>query len=204
MNHPASQGRLPGEASVMEKLERVSQASGLWPQRPEPSPGVRSQSFCLAKRMPVSPDIRPSSLDSQSKRGLGLGPRQPASFLIQTWSTAAVYRRRQAQEGWGLVRGHIAQESYGPYRPPGPPDLSPLHTLTLKMKEGGSLVALRCPRCRDLEVGGHASRYKNKFQRFLYLSVLNVAFLLRTDVGSFLTTKCFNNASSLIFQKLKL
>ena len=123
---------------MMEKLERVSQASGLWPQRPEPSPGVRSQSFCLAKRMPVSPDIRPSSLDSQSKRGLGLGPRQPASFLIQTWSTAAVYRRRQAQEGWGLVRGHIAQESYGPYRPPGPPDLSPLHTLTLKMKEGGS------------------------------------------------------------------
>lgn len=45
MNLPARQGRLPGEASVMEKLERVSKASGLWPQRPEPSLGVRSQSF---------------------------------------------------------------------------------------------------------------------------------------------------------------
>lgn len=40
-----------------------------------------------------------------------------------------------------------------------------------------------CPRCGDLEVGGHASRYKNKFQRFLYLSVLNVAFLLRSLDG---------------------
>ena len=68
----------------MEKgqLERISKASGLRPQRPEPSLGVRSQSLpgckLQAKRMAAGPGVRLSSLDQW---GLGPGPRQPPSWF---------------------------------------------------------------------------------------------------------------------------
>lgn len=74
---------------------------------------------------------------------MGLGARtKAASFLVQvcsmphgyTWPIATVYRwKKRPRKGWWLVQGHIAHESYDPYRPP-PPQISAPCTLLLKTR----------------------------------------------------------------------
>ena len=96
------------------------------------APETRAQSggdksiFCLVKRMPASPDIRPSSLDSVQ---VGLGAGTKAASLLP--DPDLIYRsslemKTKAQRGLGAgPRSHSTGVMW-PLQTPRPPDLSPL------------------------------------------------------------------------------
>ena len=133
MNLPASQGRLPGEASVMEKLERVSKASGLWPQRPEPSLGVRSQSFAWQVQIlgPHPWTLSPSGAWSWNQ---GSQPPSCSRLGLQQQPTDEDKGPERAG-GWPGVTQH---RSHMTLTDPHSPQISASCTLTSEMKEGRS------------------------------------------------------------------
>ena len=119
------------------------------------APETRAQSggeksiFCLVKRMPASPDIRPSSLDSVQV-GLGAGTKAashlPDPDLIYR---SSLEMKTKAQRGLGAgPRSHSTGVMW-PLQTPRPPDLRPLHTLTSEMKEGRSASWCKPLGCLD-------------------------------------------------------